>query len=267
MKPLGYSYLYELLGTKPDVVVVLGSGLGSFGDAMENTTSVRYSDIAEFPIPEVAGHDGVLTAGTIGGKSVAAFAGRFHHYAGHTPQETALPIELTAHAEGRYCIVTNAAGGLRPDLRIGDLMLITDYLVTPLSPRLPHSMQSPFRGTKPSGTWISEELEHIARMAAWEAGTALQSGVYGYLSGPSYETRAEVAFLRKAGADAVGMSTVPELLAARKHNIPVIGISCITNEIRTHSHKLSHDDVKHAAEAASARFTDMLIRLIHSLPE
>jgi len=214
---------------QPRVAIVLGSGLGFLADEVERATRMPYKDIPGFPEPGVAGHKGELVAGTLDGVPVVVQSGRFHLYEGHPPEVAALPARVF-HALGvATLILTNAAGGIRPTFRPGTLMLIADHinlmwrnpLIGPVAPgdeRFP-DMSDPYDGG----------LRKIARAVARDARIPLEEGVYAGLLGPSYETPAEVRMLQRIGADAVGMSTVPEVIAARARGMRCLGFSTITN--------------------------------------
>jgi len=218
------------LGTlQPRVAIVLGSGLGFLADDVANPIRIPYSTIPGFPEPGVAGHKGELVAGTLEGVPVIVQAGRFHLYEGHPAQVAGLPARVFAELGVQVLIVTNAAGGVRRTFPGGTLMLIADHinlmwrnpLIGPSEPseqRFP-IMHEPYDG----------ELRALAREVAREAGVLMEEGVYVALLGPSYETPSEVRMLERLGADAVGMSTVPEVLVARSRGIRCLGFSSITN--------------------------------------
>lgn len=213
----------------PVVAIILGSGLGGLARRIEDGVSVPFAEIPAFPSARVVGHSGALIAGRLAERPVLALAGRFHVYEGHDVRLAALPVRLMHALGARTLIVSNAAGGVRRTFRPGDLMLIDDHInlmfrnpligaVEPDEPRFP-DMSAPYdRG-----------LRAVARDVALSAGIPLQEGVYAGLLGPAYETPAEVRMLERIGADATGMSTVPEVIVARALGMRVLGISCITN--------------------------------------
>ena len=214
---------------QPRVAIVLGSGLGGIAEAIERPTRIPYRDVPGFPGATVVGHAGELIAGTLGGVPVIAQSGRFHLYEGHDPALAALPVRVLHALGATTLVVSNAAGGVRETLTAGTLMLITDHvnfmfrnpLLGPLEEgdvRFP-DMSEPY----------DRELRVLAQRVALEQGVALAEGVYVGLLGPSYETRAEVKMLARLGADAVGMSTVPEVIVARALGMRVLGFSCVTN--------------------------------------
>jgi purine-nucleoside phosphorylase len=230
--------------TRPSLALILGSGLGGFGRHIECATRVPFAQIPGFIGPTVAGHEGELVHGILGGREILAFVGRLHLYEGHSTDAVTRPVRL-AHAMGaRTLFVTNAAGGIRPGLRPGTLMIIRDHinwmsrnpLIGPLRPgdlRFP-DMSAPY--DRPLGDAFA--------VAAEAAGAVVADGVYAGVLGPSYETPAEVRMLAGLGADAVGMSTVPEVIVARALGMRVVGVSCITNAASgVTSAKLSHSEV------------------------
>jgi purine-nucleoside phosphorylase len=225
------------------VAIVLGSGLGFLADDVADPLRIPYRDVPGFPEPGVAGHKGELVAGTLEGVPVIAQAGRFHLYEGHAAETAALPTRVFAELGIEILIVTNAAGGVRRTFRAGTLMLIADHMnlmgrnpltgpTAPGEPRFP-LMHEPY----------DAELRAHARAAAREASIPLEEGVYAALLGPSYETPAEVRMLERLGADAVGMSTAPEVLAARARGVRCLGFSLITNPAAGLAGPLSHAEV------------------------
>lgn len=215
--------------TAPPVAVVLGSGLGSLADRIEAPTKVPYADIPGFHVPTVDGHRGELVAGTLAGRPVIGQAGRFHMYEGHSAAVSALPVRVFAGLGVKTLIVTNAAGGIRPGFGPGTIMVIADHLnLTGRSP-----LEGPVRPGEtrfPDMTVAYDaEFRQLAHQVARREGLALGEGVYAGLLGPSFETPAEIRMLERVGADAVGMSTVVEVIAARTLGIRCLGLSTITN--------------------------------------
>lgn len=219
--------------TQPRVAIVLGTGLGGLAERIENPTIINYTDLPHFPRSTVLGHVGRLILGTLGGVSVAAMQGRFHLYEGYTPQRVVFPLRVLRLLGADTVMVTNAAGGLAPDQSVGDLMLLSDHIGLPSMAGL-----NPLRGENddavgprfpPMVDAYDPRLRRVAMAAAARLGISLREGVYAMVSGPNYETPAELRFLRVAGADAVGMSTVPEVIAARHMSMDVLAVSCITN--------------------------------------
>ena len=218
---------------KPRVAIVLGTGLGGLAERIENPTAIEYANLPHFPRSTVLGHVGRLILGTLGGVSVAAMQGRFHLYEGYTPQQVVFPLRVLRLLGAHTVMVTNAAGGLAPGQSVGDLMLLSDHIGLPSMAGL-----NPLRGENdeavgprfpPMVDAYNPRLRSVALDAAARLGIGLREGVYAMVSGPNYETPAELRFLRVAGADAVGMSTVPEVIAARHMSMDVLAVSCITN--------------------------------------
>lgn len=217
-------------GAFPKTALILGSGLGAFADRLENFTDISYADIPGFPVPTVAGHAGLLRIGNVGGAALACLKGRFHAYEGHPAAALALPVRILKGLGVECLLLTNAAGGLRPDLSAGSLMIVEDHIN--------FSGQNPLIG--PNDERIGprffdmtdaydRELRARIKAAADQCGVVVKSGIYAYCLGPNFETPAEVRMLASLGADAVGMSTVPECLAAIHCGMKVAALSVITN--------------------------------------
>jgi len=258
----------KLDGRRPFAGIVLGSGLGKLADKIENPTVIPYKDIPGFPVSTAVGHKGNFIAGELGGKFVVAMQGRFHYYEGYPMELVTLPIRVMKVLGIRYLFVSNAAGGVNFDFKVGDLMVITDHinhLPNPLvgpnleefGPRFP-DMTRPY----------DPSLRKMALRIADELGIALKQGVYFAGTGPSYETPAEYKYFRLIGADAVGMSTIPEVIVARHSSIPVFGMSVITNEAHddyAEDYVNDGDDVVVAANAAADRMTLLFTKIISEL--
>jgi purine-nucleoside phosphorylase len=253
-------------GGRVDAVLVLGSGLGGFSDTLHKLRRLPAAALPGFPVPGVAGHSGELAAGSIEGRSVLAFLGRLHGYEGHPAADTALPARIAAELGARFFLATNAAGGLNTTFQAGDLMLISDLLVLPLATRMGLILHGHEADAAPlPRPLFSEQSLRLARDAAREAGVRLREGTYGFCSGPTYETRAEIGMFRFMGADAVGMSTVPEMLAAVRNGLPTLGISCITNKALTVQHCVTHEEVTTVAAQSAEHFSRFLRALIGRL--
>lgn len=251
----------------PACAIILGSGLGALAERIENARRVKYADVPGFHATQVVGHKGELIAGTLGGREVLAFAGRFHMYEGHAAPVSAFPVRV-AHALGaRTLFVSNAAGGIRRTFSAGDLMVIEDHLnlmfANPLSgPLEPGDTRFPDMSAP-----YSPRLRQLLRDAAHRLGIPLQAGVYVGLLGPTYETLAEVRMLDILGADATGMSTIPEVIMANAIGMEVVGVSLISNPAAgLTSEKLSHADVMRAAEAAGDSFCKLVTEFVAALP-
>jgi purine-nucleoside phosphorylase len=260
----------------PDVAVVLGSGLSPFADTLVNATSHPYGSIPNMPGVGVVGHAGKLVVGELaqggldGKKSpvVAALAGRAHFYEGHALDRVVFPVRMLVRWGVKVVVLTNAAGGISPTCRPGDLVLLTDHLnLTGQNPLMgPNDPEFGPRFPDMSEAY-NRELRGFAHAAAERAGTQLREGVYAGLTGPTYETPAEIRMLRALGADLVGMSTVPETIAARHMGARVLGISCVTNLASGVSpHPLSHDEVEQTAKATRDRFAKVLGETLRAIP-
>jgi purine-nucleoside phosphorylase len=217
----------------PRVAIVLGTGLGGLADRIEERTVIPYVDIPHFPRSTVAGHAGRLVLGTLRGVPMAAMQGRFHLYEGYTPQQVVLPVRTLRLLGAGTLVVTNAAGGLRPTFNAGDLMLIRDHIglatLTGQNPLIgPNDDRLGPRFPAMTGAYDAA-LRNLTLEATSQVGITLHEGIYAMVTGPSYETPAELGFLRAIGADAVGMSTVPEVIAARHAGMRVLAISVVTN--------------------------------------
>jgi purine-nucleoside phosphorylase len=219
----------RIKGVQPRVGIVLGSGLGHLADEVQRPVRVAYADIPGFPQPGVEGHKGELVAGTLEGVPVLVQSGRFHLYEGHAAEVAGLPVRVFARLGIRTLILTNAAGGVRPTFRPGTLMLIADHVNLMFrNPLIGPVLEGEERFPDMSAPYDAE-LRGLAREAAREAGIALEEGVYVGLLGPSFETPAEIRMLQRLGIDAVGMSTVPEVIVARARGLRCLGFSSITN--------------------------------------
>ncbi len=259
--------LSDRLGAvRPKVAVVLGSGLGALGDAVDGAVRVPYAEIPGFPATTVHGHAGEFIAGTLEGVPVLLQSGRFHLYEGHDPATVILPVRVFATLGIRTLIVTNAAGGLRSTFRPPLLMLIADHLNlmwrSPLAGRVQDGedrfpdMSEPY----------DRALRALARTVARDAGIPLDEGVYAGLLGPTYETPAEIRMLQRIGADAVGMSTVPEVIAARARGMRVLGVSSITNPgAGLTAGVLSHEEVLEAGRQLAADLETIIRGVLQSM--
>ncbi|NRA96280.1 MAG: purine-nucleoside phosphorylase [Planctomycetes bacterium] len=253
--------------TAPRVALILGSGLGHIADRMEGTTRVTASDIPGYPPSTVEGHDGVFVVGTLDGKSVVALSGRIHGYEGHAPEVLGIPARILCALEPEVLIVTNAAGGIRDDLVPGDLMLIADHVnLTALSPLMGANIDAWGPRFPDMSDVYPTSWRDRMRAAASASGVPLQEGVYGCVSGPQYETPAEIRAMRAMGIDAVGMSTVPEAIVASHMGIPVLGVSVISNKAAGMSgEKLAHEEVLEASATAGRRLGSLLLAVLGSL--
>lgn len=263
--------LRERVTRRPRVMLVLGSGLGDLADELEDPVSIPFDELPGLPPATVAGHLGRFVVGRLEGVECIALQGRYHLYEGHSPAQVALPIRLMAALGARTLIVTNAAGGINPAFRAGDLMLIDDHInfmfANPLiGPVAPDELRFPDM-TEP----YDRGLQRLAEEAGLERGVQTVRGVYAAVTGPSYETPAEIRMLARLGADAVGMSTVPEVITARAIGVKVLGISLIANlAAGIAKNPLSHEEVLAAGIEARSRFTALIrgtLAAISTLPD
>lgn len=254
-------------GRTPLVGIVLGSGLGELAERIENKIVIPYREIPNFAISTAMGHKGNLIAGYLGGKFVVAMQGRFHYYEGYGMDMVTLPVRVMKLLGISYLFVSNAAGGVNKDYKVGDIMIIRDHINLMPNPLIGPNLESfgprfPDM-TRPYDKIIIERAERVAM----ELGISLKKGVYLAGTGPTYETPAEYNYFRLIGADAVGMSTVPEVIVARHSNIPVFGLSVITNEAFSFADDFVNDgdDVVEAANMAADKLSAIVTKLISSL--
>ena len=260
-------FIINNISEKPHIGIILGTGLGNLGEEIDVSETLPYKDIPNFPVSTVSGHKGQLIFGKLGGKSVVAMQGRFHYYEGYTMKELTFPIRVLKFLGIEALIISNAAGGMNPEFEIGDLMLITDHInlmpsnplmgvnIDKLGPRFP-DMSEPY----------CKNMIAKAKKAANDNNINYRTGVYAAVSGPTFETPAEYAYIRTVGADAVGMSTVPEVIVARHMDIPCFAISVITDlGIIGQVNEVSHEEVIKAAKNAEPKMTLMIRELIAAL--
>lgn len=253
------AFLHERLTRRPRVLLVLGSGLGALADEMEDAVRIPFAEIPGFAPAMVEGHRGVLVAGMLEGVECVMLQGRYHLYEGHPPEAVTLPVRAVAALGARTLIVTNAAGGVNRAFRPGDLMILDDQINfmwrNPLiGPAVPGDQRFPDMSEP-----YDRGLQKLAEAVALERGIRTVRGVYAAVSGPSYETPAEIRMLERFGADAVGMSTVPEALAARAMGVRVLGISLITNlAAGLTGSPLTHEEVVAAGLEAQGRFASLV---------
>ncbi len=252
---------------EPRVGIVLGSGLGNLVKEIEIEEEINYSDIPHFPVATVEGHHGKLIFGNIYGKKIVAMAGRFHYYEGYTAQQVVFPILVMKLLGIETLLISNAAGGINPSFKVGDMMIITDHIslftVNPLigknneelGPRFP-DMSEPYK----------KELIHKVKKIAARLDIPLKEGIYAGVTGPTFETRAEYKLLHFAGGDAVGMSTVQEVIAAVHAGLAVFAMSVITDiGIREEENIITHEEVLRAAKDAEPKLTAIFKELISEL--
>ena len=249
------------------IAVVLGSGLGGLAQRIESPDVVPFREIPGFHESTVIGHAGALISGRLGGKPIVALAGRFHVYEGHDARLAGFPVRVLHALGARTLIVSNAAGGVNRLWQPGDLMLIRDHInLTFRNPLIGPVEEGDLRFPDMSEPYDSS-LADLARRVAAEQGISLRDGVYAGLLGPAYETPAEVRMLERLGADAVGMSTVPEVIVAKARGMKVLGLSCITNLASgISSTPLSHDDVLETTHRVGERFAGLVHAIVAQLP-
>ncbi|MDP4126705.1 MAG: purine-nucleoside phosphorylase [Bacillota bacterium] len=260
-------YIMERVPSLPDLGIILGSGLGSFADLIEDRVVIPYKNIPHFPISTVEGHAGQLVFGKVAGRKLIIMQGRFHYYEGYTMQEVTFPIRVMQVLGATGLIVTNAAGGINSAFHPGDLILIKDHINL--------MGDNPLRGANllslgPRFPDLSEgydlEWRQKALTIARELGINPQEGVYAAMSGPNYETPAEIRYLRTIGADMVGMSTVPEVIVANHGGMQVLGISCVTNMAAgILAQKLNHAEVVETAGRIEKQFVQFVQSLVRVL--
>jgi len=252
---------------EPRVGLVLGSGLGAFAEGLEDAVAIPYREIPHFPVSTAAGHAGRLVIGRCGATPVAVMQGRAHFYEGYTLQQVVFPIRVLGLLGARVLVLTNAAGGINRRLRARGLLLIRDHINLQGSNPLLGPNEERFGARFPDMTEAySKELLAIAKKTARKQRLRLFEGVYAAVHGPSYETPAEIRALARLGADVVGMSTVPEVIAANHMGLRVLGISCVTNMAAGLSaKKISHDEVLEAGERVGKQFTRFLRALVPEL--
>lgn len=258
------SFIRKETVRKPEVGLILGSGLGVLADHIEDAVTIKYEDIPHFPHSTVEGHAGELMIGTVGGTDVVLMKGRFHMYEGYAPELTAFPVRVMKELGVEKLLVTNAAGGVNTAFHPGDLMLISDHLnLTGRSPLMgPNDAAFGPRFPDMSDAY-SRNLRMVAKRIAQDSGIPLQEGVYAGMLGPNYETPAEIRMLRALGADAVGMSTVAEVIVAAHTGIQVLGISCISNMAAgILDQPLSHAEVMETTEQVKEKFLGLVLALI-----
>lgn len=260
-------YIKSQVSTVPLVGIVLGSGLGSFTQELEVEKEIDYADIPHFPVSTVEGHKSKMIFGKLSGKNVVVMAGRFHFYEGYTAQEVVFPIRVMKMLEIQQLMLSNAAGGTNPSFKVGDLMIITDHIsqfhvnpligpnIESLGTRFP-DMSEPYK----------KDLIAKAKNIAAAAGYDVKTGVYIGVTGPTFETKAEYKMVHTLGADAVGMSTVQEVIAAVHMGLPVFAMSVITDMgIREEDNVITHEEVLEAAHAAEPKLTHIFKEMIAQL--
>ena len=254
---------------RPEIALVLGSGLGDYAKEMDVKESISYSEIEGFPVSTVPGHEGRFLFGYVKGVPIVAMQGRVHYYEGYPITDVVLPVRLMGLLGAKTVILTNAAGGVNFNFQPGDLMMITDHITTVVpSPLIGANIDELGPRFPDMSEVYDKELREIIRQAARNTGISLQQGVYVQLTGPAYETPAEIRMCRIWGADAVGMSTACEAVAARHMGLKVCGISCITNLASGMSGKpLDHKEVQETADRVAEEFKRLVTETIRLIGE
>lgn len=261
------TFIQSVYNTKPIAGIVLGSGLGSFTSQMEIEKEIPYSEIPHFPVSTVEGHSGKLIFGKLSGKQVVAMAGRFHYYEGYAPQDVVFPIRVMKYLGISNIFLSNAAGATNTTFKVGDLMIITDH-VSFFSPNPLIGKNIPEFGTRfpDMSEPYNKALINKAKEIGKSAGYDLKNGVYYAVTGPTFETHAEYKMLHIMGADAVGMSTVQEVITAVHMGITVFAMSVITDiGIREDENKITHEEVLAAAKEAEPKLTHIFKELVGQL--
>jgi purine-nucleoside phosphorylase len=257
-------YIKSKIDFMPEIGIILGTGLGSLTEYIENPIIIDYKDIPEFPVSTVAGHAGRLLIGFLAGKKVIAMQGRFHYYEGYSMQDITLPVRVMKLLGIKLLIASNACGGLNPDFSAGDIMAITDHINMMGSNPLIGANLEEFGPRFPDMSEVYNK-EYVSQMQAIAAiqNITLQQGVYCAISGPNYASKAELRMLITIGADAIGMSTIPECMAARHSGIKVLGVSCITDmAIPDTMTSPTHEEILKVAEGVKPKFVSLLSQFI-----
>ena len=261
------SFLKTAYPHPPQVGIVLGSGLGNFSDEVEVEKEISYDAIPHFPVSTVEGHKGKLIFGNLSGKKVVCMSGRFHFYEGYEAEQVVLPIRVMKLLGIKTLLLSNAAGGVNPNFKVGDLMIITDHVsfftrnpligknIAEFGPRFP-DMSEPYK----------KELIEKAKQIAKRLAITLKEGIYYAVTGPTFETHAEYRLVHALGGDAVGMSTVQECIVANHMNLPVFAMSVITDiGIRDEHNKITHEEVLEAAKAAEPNFAAIFREMVKEI--
>ncbi len=260
-------FIQSIYVTQPLVGIVLGSGLGSFADEIDVEYEIEYEDIPHFPVSTVEGHSGKLIFGNLGGKKVVAMAGRFHYYEGYTTREVVFPIRVLKFLGIKTLLISNAAGGINSSFKVGDLMIIKDHIsMLTINPLLGKNVDEFGERFPDMSEPYKNNLIKEAKKIALENKFEIKEGVYVGVTGPTFETRAEYKMLNILGGDAVGMSTVQEVIAAVQLGLPVFAISVITDiGIREEENTITHEEVLQAAKDAEPKLTLIFKQLIAQL--
>lgn len=260
-------YLKNKIGEIPSTAIILGTGLGELANEINNKTEIPYSEIPNFPISTVEGHSGKLIIGTLGGKRILAMQGRFHFYEGYSMKEVTFPVRVFQALGVKYLFVSNAAGGMNPSFDIGDIMLIEDHINMfpehPLRGKNYNELGTRFPDMSEA---YDKKLRMMAMQIANEKNIKLQHGVYVGVQGPTFETPAEYQFFRVIGGDAVGMSTVPEVIVANHAKMKVLAFSIITDlGVPGKIVEVSHEEVQEAAKIAQPKMAEIMRAIVQKI--
>ncbi len=257
------TYIINQIKEPVEIGIILGSGLGAIADRIDEKILIPYDNIPCFPISTVKGHLGRLITGTLNGKKILAMQGRFHYYEGYSMEEVTFPIRVMKQLGVKVIIVTNAAGGLNRDYKVGDLVLITDHInLMGNNPLIGQNLQEFGVRFPDMQEAYSRELISLSEKIGKSNNILLKKGVYAAVTGPNYETPAEIKMLSVLGADCVGMSTVPEVIVARHQQMKVLGISSITNMSINKEHQVNHNQVIQTAEKTALLVEKLLTGII-----
>ncbi len=260
------AYLNEKGIMKADVALILGSGLGDFVEVLEDKIVIPYQEIPDFPVSTVEGHAGQLVYGLLNGKRIIALQGRFHYYEGYDLETVTYPVRIFIELDIPELIVTNAAGGVNTEFTPGDLMLITDHInLSGNNPLIGANIKEHGPRFIDATNLYTKKNQEIVRNVAQQYQLDIKEGIYTWMTGPSYETPAEIHMIRLLGGDAVGMSTVPEVLVANHGGMNVTGISCITNLAAGMQDALNHEEVVETSNEVKPKFIQLLQGLIEQL--
>lgn len=260
-------YLKNKIGEIPSTAIILGTGLGELANEIDNKTEIPYSEIPNFPISTVEGHSGKLIIGTLGGKRILAMQGRFHFYEGYSMKEVTFPVRVFQALGVKYLFVSNAAGGMNPSFDIGDIMLIEDHInMFPEHPLRGKNYDELGTRFPDMSEAYDKKLRMMAMQIANEKNIKLQHGVYVGVQGPTFETPAEYQFFRVIGGDAVGMSTVPEVIVANHAKMKVLAFSIITDlGVPGKIVEVSHEEVQEAAKIAQPKMAEIMRAIVQKI--
>lgn len=260
-------YLKNKIGEIPNTAIILGTGLGELANEIDNKTEIPYAEIPNFPISTVEGHSGKLIIGTLGGKRILAMQGRFHFYEGYSMKEVTFPVRVFQALGVKYLFVSNAAGGMNPSFDIGDIMLIEDHInMFPEHPLRGKNYDELGTRFPDMSEAYDKKLRMMAMQIANEKNIKLQHGVYVGVQGPTFETPAEYQFFRVIGGDAVGMSTVPEVIVANHAKMKVLAFSIITDlGVPGKIVEVSHEEVQEAAKIAQPKMAEIMRTIVQKI--